>query len=76
MELSLPGFDYKVQKQNGMMMIYDIIRKKYVALTPEEWVRQHVIHYLIEQRNYPAALIAVEKAIDLYGLRQIGRAHV
>lgn len=70
MELSLPGFDYKVQKQNGMMMIYDIIRKKYVALTPEEWVRQHVIHYLIEQRDYPAALIAVEKAIDLYGLRR------
>ena len=49
LELSLPGFDYKVKKQNGTVMIFDIVRKKYVVLTPEEWVRQHVVHYLVEK---------------------------
>lgn len=70
MELSLPAFEYKVKKQNGMTMIYDVIRKKYVALTPEEWVRQHIVHFLIGCKSYPASLIAVEKEIDLYGLRR------
>lgn len=50
LELSLPGFDYKVKKQNGTVMIFDIVRKKYVVLTPEEWVRQHVVHYLVVLR--------------------------
>lgn len=70
MELSLPAFEYRVRKQNGMPVIYDIIRKKYVALTPEEWVRQHIVHFLIGYKGYPAASIAVEKEIDLYGLRR------
>lgn len=70
MELSLPAFEYKVRKQNGTPVIYDVIRKKYVALTPEEWVRQHVVHFLIKYKSYPASLIAVEKEIDLYGLRR------
>ena len=42
------------------MLIFDCIRKKYVALTPEEWVRQHLIHYILEQKNYPSTLISVE----------------
>ena len=42
------------------MLIFDCIRKKYVALTPEEWVRQHLIHYVISQKSYPATLISVE----------------
>lgn len=70
MDLTLPAFDYKVKKHNGTVRIYDIIRKKYVVLTPEEWVRQHMVHYLIDSKFYPAALIAVEKEIDLYGLRR------
>lgn len=70
LELSLPPFDYRVKRQSGTVMIFDIIRKKFVVLTPEEWVRQHVIHYLTEVKNFPLALIAVEKEIDLYGLRR------
>lgn len=70
MELSLPSFDYKVEKRGGVLFIYDIIRKKYVTLTPEEWVRQHFIHYLIRVKHYPPALIAVEKEIGLYGLKR------
>lgn len=69
-ELSLPGFDYKVKKQNGTVMIFDIVRKKYVVLTPEEWVRQHVVHYLVEKKGYALSLIAVEREIELYGLRR------
>ena len=70
LELALPAFNYKVKRQSGALMIFDIIRKKFVILTPEEWVRQHVIHYLVESKNYPVALIAVERDIDLYGLRR------
>lgn len=70
LELSLPAFDYKVKRQNGTVMIFDVIRKKFVVLTPEEWVRQHVVHYLIEVKNYPSALVAVEREIDLYSLRR------
>ena len=50
-QLNLPPFKYKVIKQNGKPAIFDIIRKKYVALTPEEWVRQHFVHYLIEHKG-------------------------
>lgn len=70
LNLALPAFDYKIRKQNGTPMIFDVIRKKYVVLTPEEWVRQHLLHYLMEVKHYPPALIAVEKEISLYGLRQ------
>ena len=66
--LSLPPFDYKVKKQSGICLIFDIIRKKYVVLTPEEWVRQHVVHYLIGHKGYAPAAIAVERAVDLYGM--------
>ena len=66
LELSLPGFDYKVKKQNGTVMIFDIVRKKYVVLTPEEWVRQHVVHYLVEKKGYAISRVAVEREIELW----------
>ncbi len=68
--LTFPPFDYQIRKHDGTMMIFDIIRKKYVVLTPEEWVRQHLIHYLVEEKHYPRALISVEKEINLYGLKR------
>lgn len=58
--LNLPSYDYKVQKVQGKAVIYDIIRRKYVALTPEEWVRQHLIHFLINHLSFPKSLIKVE----------------
>ena len=70
LELSLPAFEYKVKKQDGVVFIYDIIRKKYVKLTPEEWVRQHFVHYLIRQKGFPQALIALEREIEVYGLKR------
>jgi len=58
--LNLPPFAHKVQKVQGKLVIYDVIRKKYVALTPEEWVRQHIIHLLINHLSCPKSLIQVE----------------
>ena len=69
--LNLPPFEYKVKKQNGQIWIFDIIRKRYVVLTPEEWVRQHFIHFLIESKGYPARLIAVEKEIQVCGMKSV-----
>ena len=68
--LNLPPFEYKVKKQNGQIWIFDMIRKRYVVLTPEEWGRQHFIHFLIESKGYPAQLIAVEKEIQVCGMKR------
>ncbi|MBX2962604.1 MAG: type I restriction enzyme HsdR N-terminal domain-containing protein [Cyclobacteriaceae bacterium] len=59
-KLNLPTFDYKLRKADGKVWIFDGIRKKYVVLTPEEWVRQHLVHYLIHERAYPKALVKIE----------------
>jgi len=58
--LIFPAFDVRTKIQNKRKMIFDCIRKKYVVLTPEEWVRQHLIHYLMTEKGYPASLISVE----------------
>jgi hypothetical protein len=55
---------------NGRPHIFDALRKKWLTLTPEEWVRQHVINYLISVKNYPGSLIAVEKEIELNDLKK------
>jgi hypothetical protein len=59
-KLNLPSFDCVVKKEDGKIFIQDIIRKKYLVLTPEEWVRQHFINYLLTELNYPKALIKIE----------------
>jgi len=60
-ELTLPPFDARIrQEAGGKEEIFDPLRKKFVALTPEEWVRQHMIHYLVFHLRYPATLISVE----------------
>lgn len=63
--LNLPSFEYKVIKQDGRPAIFDFIRRRYVALTPEEWVRQHFVHFLIEHKGYPRALMANEVQLNL-----------
>ena len=64
-ELNLPTYDFRVKKENGQVVIFDDIRKKFIALTPEEWVRQHIIHFLMEQKHYPASLMNVEVAMKI-----------
>lgn len=64
-KLNLPPFEPKITTENGKPRIFDILRKSHVALTPEEWVRQHFVHYLISAKGYPASLMANETAINL-----------
>lgn len=64
LELNLPPYNPKIKKSDKLY-IWDPIRTKYVALTPEEWVRQHFINYLITEKQYPASLIANEIQISL-----------
>lgn len=58
--LNLPGYSFKLKESSGKVQILDELRKKYVVLTPEEWVRQHIVQYLIQEKKYPASLIAIE----------------
>lgn len=67
-QLNLPDFEFKTRTENGQLQIFDPVRRKYVALTPEEWVRQHFIHFLIENKNVPLSHIAVEKSIRVSNL--------
>jgi hypothetical protein len=59
-ELNLPSFDVKVRGTREKPEIFDFLRKKYVALTPEEWVRQHFTHWLVEHKGYPKGLLGNE----------------
>ncbi len=63
--LNLPTFDVKLQRKDEKTFIFDFLRKKYVALTPEEWVRQHFTHYLVAELDYPSGLLANETRIRL-----------
>ena len=58
--LNLPTFEIKLSGTKEHPRIYDILRRRYIALTPEEWVRQHFVHFLVEHKGYPAALMANE----------------
>lgn len=68
--LNLPAFDAKIAVKEGKRTIFDVLRRKYVALTPEEWVRQHFVHFLLEHKGYPAALLANEVQVQLNGTKK------
>ena len=60
LDLNLPKYDFKVKSEEGKKQIFDSVRKQFVALTPEEWVRQHFIHFLHQEKGFPLALMGVE----------------
>ena len=68
--LNFPAYQFKVKNSENKQYIFDVIRKKYVVLTPEEWVRKHVLHYLINDLKYPKSIIAVEKQLIVNNLRK------
>lgn len=70
LSLNLPAYDTKITTRNGKNVIFDIIRRRYVALTPEEWVRQHFVHFLIAHKGYPPAFLANEVLLHLNGTRK------
>lgn len=65
--LNLPHFTPKLAEKNGKCLILDPVRQKFIALTPEEWVRQHFVHFLITHKHYPQELLANEVLIRLNG---------
>lgn len=68
--LNLPSCKFKIKNSENKRFIFDILRKKYMVLTPEEWVRQHFISFLIKQKKYPESIIAIEKQLTINGLKK------
>ncbi len=69
-QLNFPAYTFRFKSSENKILIFDEIRKKFVRLTPEEWVRQHVIQFLIHQKKYPKTLISVEKRITVAQLNK------
>lgn len=70
MIINFPEPGFRIKKEEGREYIFDALRKKWVALTPEEWVRQNFVQYLLQVKNYPSSLIALEKEIKLGELKK------
>lgn len=70
LQLNLPSYKFHIKKQDEKNLIFDSQRKRYVSLTPEEWVRQHFIRFLIQEKGYPAAYLAIEKQLSMNGMKK------
>jgi len=68
--LDFPAYDFRLKNSENKPYIFDPIRKKFIHLTPEEWVRQHVLQFLIQTKGYPKSLINVEKEIKIYDTKK------
>jgi predicted type IV restriction endonuclease len=69
-KLNFPFYTFRFKNSENKVSIFDEIRKKFIILTPEEWVRQHVVQFLLEEKKYPKSLINVEKVLKVNGLRK------
>lgn len=69
-KLNLPDFDLRMKQEDDAIWIWDLLRKKYVVLTPEEWVRQHFVHYIINELKYPSGLIKLESGLTYNKLQK------
>lgn len=70
LDITFRKYDFRFITQEGKQYIFDEIRKKNILLTPEEWVRQHILHHLVYDLNYPKSLIAVEKEFKVNHLKK------
>ena len=68
--LNFPSYNFRIKNSENNTHIFDVIRKKFVVLQPEEWVRQHCIQFLINEKNFPVSLINVEKVVQINGLNK------
>lgn len=66
----MPTYEFRTAERDGKRTVYDPVRDRYVRLTPEEWVRQHFVQYLVQALHVPAGLVAVEAAFELQGQPQ------
>lgn len=68
--LNFPTYSFRFKNSENKVSIFDKIRKKFILLTPEEWVRQHVVEFLIDEKKYPKSLINVEKIVKVSGMNK------
>ena len=69
-QLNFSKYQFRFKNSENKVAIFDAIRKKFIVLTPEEWVRQHVVQFFLEEKKYPKSLINVEKVLKVNGLRK------
>lgn len=65
-KLNFPDYSFRFKNRENQALIFDVVRKKFVVLQPEEWVRQHVVHFLITEKQFPVSHINVEKQLVLH----------
>lgn len=68
--LNLPNYPFRLKREGGALFIFDELRKKFLVLTPEEWVRQHVVQFLIREKQFPRTLIKLEGGLKLNTLQK------
>jgi hypothetical protein len=66
--LNFPRYSFRLKNSENKIAVFDELRKKFVLLTPEEWVRQHVVHFLMKEKNFPKSLLNVEKQLKIHDL--------
>lgn len=69
-ELNFPKFSFRFKNSENKISIFDVIRKRFVVLQPEEWVRQHCVHFLLTEKQYPQSLVNVEKELVVNNLKK------
>lgn len=70
LQLNLPSFNYQLKNENDTLYIYDDLRKQFLVLTPEEWVRQHFIHFLINEKGIPITMLKQEARLTYHNLEK------
>ena len=68
--LNFPSYHFETQEEAGRHIIFDALRKKWLQLLPEEWVRQHVVQYLVQEKQVPVGLIGIEKSFQFQGMQR------
>jgi hypothetical protein len=69
-KIDYPAYDFQIKQEAGKEYIFDSFRKRWIRLTPEEWVRQNMLQYLVQTKQYPSTLIAIEKEITIGELKK------
>ena len=69
-QLNFPTYSFRFKNSENKVSIFDSVRKKFILLTPEEWVRQHVVEFLLVEKKYPKSLINVEKTVKVNGMNK------
>ncbi|MBQ5643345.1 MAG: type I restriction enzyme HsdR N-terminal domain-containing protein, partial [Bacteroidaceae bacterium] len=70
LELNLPSADIRLERRDGRLFIWDFVRRRWVVLTPEEWVRQHFSHWMTEHLGYPLARLGHEISLEQNGMQR------